>query len=186
MVQPNRTAHTLTELVVVLAILVGLSCIAIPLFPSYTSTAADTTTRASIATIRDAMLLYWSHTKNITLDGVTTSSTEALRFQIRWMFYNPVNNTQNSSYNATTQSGWNGPYIPSSTGDVVANGGPILLDGWNKAITVQYVNPTGSPKDVRIVSGGPNGVVNIPAATATTSLTTANVGDDIYVSLSLR
>ncbi len=73
-----------------------------------------------------------------------------------------------------------------STADAISAGGPNLVDGWNQTLVVQYVNPNASLKDVRIVSAGANGIVDIPAATATSALTNNSIGDDLYVALSLR
>ncbi len=89
------------------------------------------------------------------------------------------------SFDRNTLSGWNGPYLLSATTppDAVVDG---LIDGWNHQLVVHYVNPGANLRDVRIVSPGPNGVIDISAATATSSLTTNNVGDDLYVSLLLR
>ena len=109
------------------------------------------------------MLQYWHDTKFVQLDGVTTVATELQRFNMAWLFTNPVTNTNTIQFDPNLRSGWNGPYLATSTLDSTV-GGPGLIDAWNHPLTVQYVNPGDDAiKDVRIVSAGPNGVVDIPA-----------------------
>lgn len=182
----NRNALTLVELVVVLCILVALSGIAIPLCSDNLASAAESVTRASLAETRKATLEYWRDTKHVTLDGMASVATEAQRFEIQWLFSNPVTGNKSVQFNPNIRIGWNGPYVAGSTGDIVKFGGPVLIDGWNRRLVVQYVDPSAMLKDVRIVSAGPNGVINIPAATATSALTSIAIGDDLYVALSLR
>jgi type II secretory pathway pseudopilin PulG len=172
----TRNAFTLVELIVVLCILISLSGVVVPLCSENLSSANETVTRSTLAEARLAMLLYWHDTKFVELNGVTTVATESQRFDIAWLFANPVTNTNTVQFDPNLRTGWNGPYIASST----------LVDAWNRPLSVQYVNPNGSLKDVRIVSAGPNGVVDIPAGTATSSLTTGSIGDDLYVALTLR
>ena len=148
--------------------------------------AAETVTRSTLAETRKAMLQYWHDTKFIDLNGVTTVANESQRFNLVWLFVNPVTNNDTVQFDPNVRSGWNGPYMAISTADSVAVGGPSLIDGWNQTLIVQYVNPNDSLKDVRIVSAGPNGAIEIPSNTATTALTTNSIGDDLYVALMLR
>lgn len=182
----TRNALSLLELVVVLSILVALSSLVIPLCSGNLTTAAETTTRASLHEIRDAQLKYWQDTKTVTLDGMSSYAIESQRFDLVWLFSNPVTNDSTNQFDPNSRIGWNGPYMAGTTADVVAWGGMTLLDAWNHEIEVQYVNPNNDLKDVRLVSPGPNGVVEIPAATATSALTSGNMGDDIYVAIMLR
>lgn len=182
----DRKAVTLAELVVVLFILAALGSLMVPLCSDNMATAADNVTRASLTQIRDAMLQYWQDTHEVVLDGVATTATEAERFDIAWLFSNPVTGDQTVAFDPNTRSGWNGPYLTGSNADVAQWGPAVLLDGWNQAIEVQYVTPGSSLKDVRIVSAGRNGVIDLPAATATASLTSADIGDDVYVAITLR
>ena len=186
MFMATRKALTLVELVIVLCILAALSSLVVPLCSDNVASAAETVTRASLTEVRDAMLKYWQDTKHVTLNGITSYAVETSRFDIAWLFDNPVTNDRTVQFDANTRIGWNGPYMAGTTADVVAWGGFTLLDGWNREIQVQYVDPTAELKDVRLVSAGPNGVIDMPAGTATTALTAANVGDDIYVALALR
>jgi hypothetical protein len=182
----TRNALTLAELVIVLCILVALSGLVVPLCSDNLSSAAESVTLASLAETRDASLQYWRDTKHVVLDGVGSIATEAQRFNITWLFNNPVTGDKTVQFDPNLHSGWNGPYMAGSTADVIQFGGPALLDGWNHQLVAQYVDPSATLKDVRIVSAGPNGVIDIPAATATSALTSNSIGDDLYVSLMLR
>ena len=181
----TRKAFTLIELLVVLGILAALSGVVLPLCSENLTSANETVTRSTLAEGRTAMLQYWHDTKFVQLDGVTTVATELQRFNMAWLFTNPVTNTNTIQFDPNLRSGWNGPYLATSTLDSTV-GGPGLIDAWNQPLTVQYVNPGDAIKDVRIVSAGRNGVVDIPAATATAGLTTNSIGDDLYVALTLR
>lgn len=181
----TRNAFTLIELIVVLGILAALSGIVLPLCSENLSSASETATRSTLTEARNAMLQYWHDTKFVNLDGVTTVATEPQRFRISWLFANPVTNTTTVQFDPNLRTGWNGPYLATSTADITA-GGPNLVDAWNQTLSVQYVNPNDHLKDVRIVSAGRNGVVDIPAVTATSALTPSSIGDDLYVALMLR
>lgn len=181
----SRNALTLIELIVVLSILAALSGVVLPLCSENLTTANETATRTTLTEARTAILQYWHDTKFVKLDGVTTVATEAQRFNLTWLFANPVTNTNAIQFDPNLRSGWNGPYLATATLDSLA-GGPGLIDAWNQPLTVQYVNPADAIKDVRIVSAGRNGTVEIPAGTATTALTMNSIGDDLYVALTLR
>src|SRR5690348_6467093 len=86
----TRNALTLAELVVVLCLLVALSAVLVPLCSDSLVSAAESVTEASLVQARDATLQYWRDTKYVSLDGVLTVATEAQRFNISWLFNNPV------------------------------------------------------------------------------------------------
>lgn len=182
----SRIAFTLAELIVVLSILIALGGLLLPLCANGVTTASETATRATLAESRTAILQYWHDTKLLQLDGLTTVATESQRFNLRWLFLSPVNESNVADFDPNLRSGWNGPYITTSTTDAIANGGPGLVDGWNLPLTIQYVNPGADLKDVRVVSAGLNGVIDIPANTASSALNSGSIGDDIYVALTLR
>jgi len=182
----SRSALTLMELVVVLAVLAAVSGLLAPLFTGTIQHANEVATTRSLIQIRDALGDYWNDTKHVALDGITTVATEANRLNIDWLFKNPVTGDATVDFFPATQIGWRGPYLIGSTGDLSVSGSPYMIDAWNQAIKIQDVDPNASLRDVRIVSGGPNRVIGIPAAMATITLTTADQGDDIYVALTLR
>ena len=179
-----RNALTLVEMIIVLSVLAALSGIMVPLCSSQLSSASQTATRATLAEVQHAMQSYWHDTKLVTLDGLASVAIESERFEITWLFRSPVTGDSVSQYSPSLRSGWNGPYLLSSTDET--GGNPDLIDAWGNPLVVQYVNPTDSVKDVRFVSSGPNGIIDIPPGTATSALTPGSIGDDLYVALMLR
>lgn len=133
------------------------------------------------------------------------------RFQVRWLFENPENAPSVSgdelvvTYNPDTQLGWNGPYLEEETGEYLVDAsfgfsalygnanGPAILDafssesngGFPRPVVVQAVDD-GTRLDCRVVSAGPDGVLDTPASVFTEALTLAMTGDDEYVSFTLR
>lgn len=179
----TRSALTLLELIAVVCILAALGGLVIPLCSQQLAQASETATQASLVEVQQAIQQYWHDTKFIAMDGVNTFASESQRFEIDWLFVNPVTNDQTLQFDPNAGQGWNGPYVFSATAQTSS---PDLIDGWNRALQVQYVNPSGNIKDVRIVSAGPNGIIEISTAMPTSLLTTNNIGDDLYVAIMLR
>ena len=182
----SRKALTLLELVVVLSVLAALAGMLLPLFTGTIQNAHDVSTVQSLVAVRDAVADYWRDTKHVALDGVLTTGSEANRLHIDWLFANPVTGDAIADYAPSTGIGWRGPYIFSPTGPNGVGGYPSMIDAWNHAIVVQDVDYTATLRDVRVVSGGPNGIVETPSNIASSALTEADTGDDIYVVLTLR
>jgi len=182
----SRAAVTLIELIVVLSVLAGLSTLLIPLFSNVLSDANTVTTERSVGQVRDAVLDYWLDLKHVTLDGVGTVATDADRLNIDWLFANPVTGDSTFGFDVNTKIGWRGPYLAEALGSITISGSSVVIDAWKNEITIQDVDSTATVRDVRIVSGGPDGTIDIPGATATSALTSADVGDDFYVALQLR
>lgn len=181
-----RYAFTLVEMIVVLMILAALSSVVAPLLSQSVHDANRISTQTSLTAVRDALVKYWSDTKHLPMDGITTSATESNRLDIDWLFRNPTSGDQVQDFDPNTKIGWRGRYLNHSTGDEIAAGKWLIVDAWNTELVVQDVAPSSTPRDVRIVSAGSNGVVDTPGATATDLLTVADTGDDLYVVLSLR
>lgn len=196
----RRHGLTLIELVIVLAILVALGSLVIPQFPESRHSTAVAATRANLVVLRDAATAYFEDTKTTALPGYpVTLAEEPQRFHIRWLFQSPVSGSPVSEFDPDVRLGWNGPYIAMKTGtygvDAARNltvlygdeDDPALLDAFTGTpIVIQWANAPLRPCDLRIVSAGPDGVVDIPPATATADLTDADVGDDEYVAIQLR
>ena len=182
----SRSALTLIEMVVVLSILAAVSGTLIPLFSGTIANANEVATKRSLIHVRDAVTDYWRDTKYVTLDGIISVATETNRFHIDWLFANPVTGDNTWGFSINSRIGWRGPYVLASTGDQVVAGSPFLIDAWNQSLVMQDVDSAATPRDVRIVSAGPDGVLTIPASTATAALTPVDVGDDLYVAITLR
>lgn len=182
----SRAAVSLIELIVVLSVLAGLSTLLIPLFSNTLYDSREIATERTLVQVRDATLDYWSDIKHVALDGVTTVGTDADRLNVDWLFANPVTGDSSFGFDANTLIGWRGPYLAEALGAITIAGSPVVIDAWKNAVVMQDVDPNAAARDVRIVSGGPDGTITIPVATATDALTTSEVGDDIYVALQLR
>ncbi len=181
-----RRGLSVLELIVVIAIVASLASVALPIFTDVHSTAKESSTRSTLVQVRDAVTLYWADTKSIPLDGLATFAIETQRFQVVWLFRNPVTNLISASYDPLTRIGWNGPYLLHATGDPDLYGQHSLIDAWNNPVVIQDFDSNASIRDVRVVSAGPNGVIDIPAAVSTTALTSSEIGDDIYVAFYLH
>ena len=182
----SRAAVSLIELIVVLSVLAGLSTLLIPLFSNTLYDSREIATERTLVQVRDAVLHYWTDVKHVSLDGVTTVGTDADRLSIDWLFVNPVTDDSTFGFDANTLIGWRGPYLLETLGAITIAGAPVVIDAWKNAVVIQDVDPNAAVRDVRIVSGGPDGTISIPVATATDALTASDIGDDIYVALQLR
>jgi prepilin-type N-terminal cleavage/methylation domain-containing protein len=200
---PQRQGLTLIELVIVLIILVAISSIIVPRFAGLRDTANDTTTRASLVAIRDAMIIYFEDTKSIPLPGPTgtpdTVATDNQRFHVRWLFDNPVTGEAVADFDTDFRRGWNGPYLVSHTGtykidpgnnltaDYGSHGDKCVRDSYTGSpIVVQWANAPSRPCDLRVVSAGPNGIIDIQPDVSTELLTEDDIGDDKYVAFQVR
>ena len=180
----SRAAVSLIELLAVISMLAALTTLLVPLFSSVIHDANVVATQHSLTQIRDAFSDYWLDTKHVELDGTSTVAAESNRFDIRWLIVNPVTDDSTIEFDANSRIGWRGPYLANSAGfSAIA---PYARDGWNNDFVTQDVDPAMAIRDVRIVSGGPDGVVSIPSSIPTSSLTTTDIGDDIYVAMQLR
>ena len=94
------------------------------------------------------------------------------------------------TYDPNTRRGWRGPYIMNPTGNYVVNAargfttdygqnGPTMLDAWGQPIVLQV--PVSDPTCARLVSAGPDGIIQTPLATAMP--TKGQCGDDIVMFL---
>ncbi len=181
-----RKALTLIELIVVLTIIAALSGILVPLFAGTIQSANHVATERTLIGIREGLAEYWRDTKLISLDGIITVADESNRLHIDWLYNNPVTGDNTQDFDKNSLVGWRGPYLSNATGDPQSPNYPYLVDAWNQLVEIQDISPGSSLRDVRIVSGGPNKVIDIPLAVATGSLTETDIGDDIYVALTLQ
>lgn len=182
----KRLGLTLVELVVVLAVIAALAGVLTPVYTGVVADANERATTASLYRIGESTARYWSDAKLVPLDGISTTAIESERFEMQWLFFNPVSNDRVQDFDPYTKIGWRGPYLLASTGDPDISLTPFMVDAWNNTIVMQDVDSTATVRDVRIVSAGPDGVVDIPSSTATVDLTINDIGDDIYVALSLH
>lgn len=103
-------------------------------------------------------------------------------------------------FDPSTGRGWNGPYISNSTGiynmngagftsDYGRNGGRAILDPWRRPIILQIPTTPGLAHHDRIqysrlVSAGPNGIIDTPPGMQAPDVTNpAHVDDDLILYL---
>ena len=202
---PSRTAShrrqrglTLLELVVVVALLVVLAGFIIPLAAGQIDKARTTATNANLVLIRDAIM------------GTSDkpgyySDTGQFPRTLKDLFINPFASTDPlAMFNRDTGRGWHGPYLiptgstyPNNFANTYIANDPAILDAWGQPIVIQIPDPaqigpgtypnskTASQAFIRLISAGPNGVVDTPQngvdASGNPYPAPANRGDDLVL-----
>ncbi len=189
------------------AIISVLATLVLPAVGNYLGESRGNVTQQSLARLRDVIAeTYWQDAdRNLPQRNTSVTPVPSGRLttpQLRYLFVNPLTEDTTVTYNPAYRLGWRGPYLVANTGSVYTintaagfleqygeNGDPTVLDGWGNPIVIQ--NPgilADGGQDVRLVSAGPNGVVNIDPTipTATLLATPSLAGDDVWVSFELR
>jgi len=208
-----KSGLTLAELLVVIAVLSVLGSLVLPVVGNYLAESRGDVTRQSLARLREVISQYWQDRVQLT-NGVRVNALpqpnpsvaqtpSRLSYpQVAFLFWNPNFTIPNETvdYDPTYRVGWRGPYLACSgatytintaanfTEQYGENGDPTVLDGWANPIVIQNpgLAPDGVGQDVRLVSAGPDGVVNTPPGVLTANLLPGQTGDDVYVSFELR
>jgi len=159
-------------------------------------------TQQSLTGLRDTIAqIYWQDSyQTLPRPNMSVSPSRQNAPQLRYLFVNPQTEDATMQYDPVYRRGWRGPYLIWRNGSFYTinaasnfteqygeNGDPTVLDGWGNPIVLQNpgVAADGS-QDVRLVSAGPDGVLNTPPNVLTANLTAALTGDDAYVSFELR
>jgi len=177
-------------LVIVLLVLVALAAIVVPLVSGTRSDAEETTTKQTLTNVRDAVIQYW-------LDA-----PKEMPARLHFLFVDPDPTTP---FDPNYKVGWRGPYLSQATGsyqvtDLDTNfatgtnftsgygqdGDKTVLDAWGNPVVLQDRDPGLEIRDVRVISAGPNGRIDIDATILSENLTDATDGDDLYVAFTLR
>lgn len=188
----RRRGVTLLELVIVVAILAVLGAMIVPSLSRSVDSSRDAISRGALVQLRTVILdtYYHDHFEQLPYFAGYT--------QLRSLYVNP-NPAQ--LYDPVTRRGWRGPYLlspPNGAGYVLApsrgftalygqDGDPAPLDGWGHPIVLQQpILFCGviSPSDLanaRLVSAGPNGVIDTPHGVAAPA--TTQIGDDLVIRL---
>lgn len=190
-----ESALTLIELVLVVGVVVTLAALVWPRLSDTQDEAADGVTRASLSTIREAIVGTEER------PGFHDDLRE-LPLTVRGLFLQPAalpSGAPVPSFDPVTEIGWNGPYLlGKGDGYVVdaargftlaygADGDPTVLDGWRHPIVLQWPDLPELPLEqrsanVRLVSAGPDGVIDTPGTELTPDpKSSAQVGDDIVL-----
>jgi prepilin-type N-terminal cleavage/methylation domain-containing protein len=164
----KRRGLTLLELIVVLLVLVALAGIAVPLIdrvisgpafqtPSGEKSALEIASETTMLRIREAIMGAGGN------PGYYGDMRELPEY-MEDLFVRPAGA---ADFDPNTRLGWRGPYLLTATGTYPANDiygtkdAPAAIDAWGNPIVIQH--PTSGDADyARLVSAGPDGVLNTP------------------------
>ncbi|MCY2927963.1 MAG: prepilin-type N-terminal cleavage/methylation domain-containing protein [Planctomycetota bacterium] len=185
--QDRRHGFTLLELVLVAAILVILAGIVLPSISGLREDSSLTATTETFHAIRNAVAGTEGRPGYLADMGRLPST-------LRDLFIQPAGATP---FDRFTARGWRGPYLMDATGtyrvDVAkgflpaygAEGDPALADAWGRPVILQVPTTASDTNQrdqfTRIVSAGPDGVVQTPPASLYP--TTDHRGDDVLLFL---
>ena len=206
--RPSRTCHgfTLIELTVVLAVIVTLALILTPAITNYMNDARTSRSRSDVQTLSTAITQFnkdtgffpqWSAANNggpglpgnrvdvlVSSGNVPTSEQQTLWItgNIDTLSNQLVANAPGYTVRtATSNFGWNGPYLSSTIG-ADAWGNRYMVNVGLLDATIGVQTAAGSLKSaVWVISAGPNGAIETLYTQPTT--TAVPGGDDIFVRL---
>jgi prepilin-type N-terminal cleavage/methylation domain-containing protein len=200
----KRDGLTLLELVIVVAILAIVAGFIIPTGAFLEKRAKYTSAKASLAAIRDAIVGTPSQPGYYSDTGQYPNTLEDL-------FVQPAGIP---AFNRDTGRGWRGPYLLNANAQykvgnssdpsfisgpypdpygywnsVTNTGDSAILDAWGNSIIIQWPTsgtPTQNQAFIRLISAGPNGVIDTPIVDSADSSETyyplpADRGDDIVL-----
>ena len=200
-----RCGLTLAELLVVLAILAMISAIAIPLAGNYVADSRDAVTRQSLTRLREVIATYLAGQRpaiarrNATVPAVPSSRMNTP--QLHYLFVNPHTNPESVTITfdpvyrlgsaravpgrdqRSTLYGERRHRFLENYGE---NGDPAVFDGWasRSSFRIRASRPTAS-RTYRLVSAGPDGVLNTPPTKSTAQLTSTDIGNDVWISFEI-
>jgi len=199
-----RRALTLMEMLIVVSVLSVLATLVLPSVGNFLGESRGDITQQSLTRLRDVIAqTYWQDANgNLPQPNLSVSTSRSNSPQLRYLFVNPATEDTTVTYNPATRLGWRGPYLVANNGSVYTintatnfteqygeNGDPTVLDGWGNPIVIQHPGLVADGgQDVRLVSAGPNGIVNIDSTTPTATLlaTPSLAGDDVYIYFEVR
>jgi len=191
MARQDASGFTIIELVVVVAILAALAGMVVPLLGATTDDSMLKATKVNLSHVRDVIM------GNPERPGYF-SDIGKLPEIMADLFIIPDGE---SPYNRNTRRGWRGPYVTNASGtyaiDVTrgftsvycyaglpTRDDPAILDAWRNPLVIQRpASGTVEQKSLftRIVSAGPDGIINTPINLLYPEL--SDRGDDIVIFL---
>lgn len=182
-----------------MAIMAVLGALVLPAVGHYMTDSRDTVTRQSLSRLRDVVALYWADMAALPEPDASVSPARSSHAQVRYLFVNRATEAATLDHDAVYRRGWRGPYLVHQPGALYAidttnnftaaygeAGDPTVLDGWGRPLVIQYVGKTTDGlHDVRILSAGPNGKIDVPESSWSSALSTSDY-DDLWVTLEVR
>lgn len=197
-VSAQRAAFTLIELIVVVGILVTVAAIALMRMGEMSVEARSTATESSFVTLREAIV------GSASTPGFVQDLGEP-PLMLADLFDKPDQTASGvpvGDYDPIARRGWNGPYLARPSGEYETipirgflaiygfDGQPCTLDGWGHPIVLQWPSipdPMEARDHTRLVSAGPDGVIQTPLDVAVLNdrddPDPPDVGDDLYLYL---
>jgi prepilin-type N-terminal cleavage/methylation domain-containing protein len=159
---PRRAGLTLVELAVVLAIVAVLAGFLVPQVSRFAADARRTAALATLVRLRDA-IAGTEQTPGFEADVGRPPGKLADLLANPFAPGDPL-----AAWDPARRMGWRGPYVV-GVGGYDAAGDPAILDPWGSPVVLQFPAP-GSYSDpadrdafARLVSAGPDGVLQTPA-----------------------
>jgi prepilin-type N-terminal cleavage/methylation domain-containing protein len=199
----NRDALTLLEVAVVVVILATLAMLVYPRVEQTEDNASSAATTTNMVALRDVILdRYWNDMKDVLPAGVVptdgyprpnSANNPQSRTQHPQLYFLFVRPDGAPVYDPASRRGWNGPYLKHTGGRYPVpgtvytptygqEGDPTVVDGWGRPIVLQYLIDSGTDYS-RLVSAGPDGVINTPANVPYPGRDNSVCGDDIVLYL---
>ncbi len=201
---------TLFELLAVMGILMVLGTLVVPVVSDRIGQSRDDVTRQSLLRLREAIVgTYHDDLDGLPRPGESAlSAGRANHPQLAYLFLNPethldgdpLSRDYDTTFDPISRRGWRGPYLLSNGGGFTytvdagrgygtlygEDGDPAVLDGWGNPIVLQEPIVSGATaydraRHARLVSAGPDGVLDTPADVLLPS--EAQRGDDLVLFL---
>jgi len=186
MARQDASGFTIIELVVVVAILAALAGLVVPMLGASTNDSQYKATKVNLSHVRDVIM------GSPELPGYNGDMGELPEIMADLL----MKPATASDYNRNTRRGWRGPYINNSSGTYTLDfsrgftpayglaGDPAILDSWGNPLVIQKpLAGTDAEQSLftRIVSAGPDGIINTPINLLYPEL--SDRGDDIVIFL---
>jgi hypothetical protein len=196
----------LRETLAALFVLGLVALVALPLAGGFRSRTDEAATRRTLDEVRDAVARYWRDAAGTLPRPHSGDRARKGHPQLVFLFVNPATwsreaarYTPQYTFDPERNIGWRGPYLTQPRGEYRIDeskrfsnmygetGDQAVLDAWGRPLVLQYAARSEEGLlDLRVVSAGANGRLEIDPVAASAELDPTAVGDDLYVALALR